>query len=61
MIQASHIERAQEILDERCKRTSYEAFCEVMDDLAQYAASMGWPFIEEAQTSAYAADRGRVS
>ena len=54
------VERAQLALDKRGRPTSYEAFCDLMNDLAQYAVSMSWDFIEEAQTSAYAASRGRV-
>ena len=61
MIDTDHIERAQIILDKRAKRTSYEAFCEVLNDMAEYAASKGWDFIEEAGTSAFAAYRPRSS
>ncbi len=52
-------DRVQALLDKRGRSTSYEAFCDVMNDMAQYAAVMSWDFIEEAQTSAFVASRGR--
>lgn len=52
-------DRVQELLDNSTRKTSYEAFCDLLDDLAAYAEVKSWNFLEEAQTAAFVASGGR--